>query len=146
MIRLVPFDRAHLDLFEAKEADIERYGDISKKMDNPLADHGICFTAIADGRILVVGGILVATLHTGYGWTFVSKHASQYGLRVFRTVKRQLESMMHDLQLHRIETANLKDATEHHRWSGLLGFVEEGPLWQYDDQKRDYIRFAKLMR
>lgn len=144
-IRLVPYEKAHLDLLEANPADIERYGGISKMQDDPLAEHGICFTAISDGRILVVGGILMVTMHTGYGWTIVSKYAKDYGRDVFRVVKNQLESMMKDLQLHRIETANLADAPEHHRWCRLLGFREEGPLWHYDDKKRNYIRFAKFM-
>lgn len=145
MIKLLPYDKAHLDLLAPTDADIARYGDVSQFMENPLADHGICFTAVADGRVLVVGGILMTTMHTGYGWTIVSKYAPDYGIEVFRVVKNQLESMMRDFQLHRIETANLADAVEHHRWCRLLGFREEGPLWQYDDKKRDYVRFAKFM-
>jgi RimJ/RimL family protein N-acetyltransferase len=145
MIKLLPYDKTHLDLLVLSDEDKARYGDVSQFMQNPLADHGICFTAVADGRVLVVGGILMVTLHTGYGWTILSKYAPSYGLAVFRTVKRQLETMMRDLKLHRIETANLADAIEHHRWCELLGFRQEGILWQYDDEKRDYLRFAKLM-
>lgn len=145
MMKLIPYDEAHVDLLELTEADQVRYGDVNKFMDNPLAKYGTNFTCIGDGRILVVGGIFQASVHTGYGWTMVSKFAPAAGRKVFYLVKKQLEAMMADMVIHRIETANLKDATEHHRWCRLLGFVEEGPLWQYDDQKRDYVRFAKLM-
>jgi len=145
MIDLIPYHKAHMELLELSEADLSRYGDPTKFMNNALAEHGICFTAKSDGRVLVVGGILMTSMHTGIGWTMVSKYATLYGRSVLYTVKRQLENMMVDFQLHRIETANLKDATEHHRWCRLLGFREEGPLCQYDDQKRDYIRFAKIM-
>lgn len=145
MIDLIPYDKAHLDLFDATDDDLKRYGKISSDMPNPLADHGICFTAKKDGQVLCVGGVLLTSTHTGFGWTFVSKHAPKYGIAIFRAVRGQLEAIMRDFRVHRIETANLADAADHHRWCKLMGFREEGPMWQYDDQGRDYIRFAKLM-
>lgn len=143
---MLPFSKAHLALLDPREEDIARYGQIDEFMNNPLADEGICFTAVADGRVLVVGGILMVSMHTAYGWTIIGRHAFKHGRAVFYAVKQQLESIMRDFELHRVETSNLADAKDHHRWSKLLGFEEEGPLWQYDDQGRDYIRFAKLIK
>lgn len=145
MIDLIPFKQSHLDLFVACDEDIERYGDLIQKMDTDLPDAGFTFTAVADGRVLVVGGVVPYTMHTGYGWTFVSKYAEQYGISVFRVVKQQLEAMMRHLKLHRVETANLLDAERHRRWCRLLGFEEEGVLRKYDEEGRDYIRMAKIM-
>jgi hypothetical protein len=143
MIKFLPYHAGHLDLLNAKPEDLERYGIINSGMKNALADNGISFTVVADGRVLLVGGIMLYTEKTGYGWTIVGQYAKDYGIGIFRAVKKHLESMMDDLQLHRIETSNLKDATDHHKWCRLLGFVEEGPLSCYDDLGRDYIRFAK---
>ncbi len=134
-----------MDLFDQTESDIERYGKISSEMSNPMAEHGVCFTAIKDGRILVVGGILQATNHTGHCWTMLSKHAEGAGISVLRVVKCQLEGMMRSMQIHRVETSNLKDAEQHHKWCELLGFRKEGEMRYYDDDKRDYIRFAKIL-
>ncbi len=145
MIRLIPYEAAHMDLFKQSESDVERYGVISSEMANPMAEHGVCFTAILDGRILVVGGVLQMTNHTGHCWTMVSEYAKGNGAAILRVAKTQLESMMRDMGLHRVETANLKTATAQHKWCKLLGFVEEGPLKYYDDKKRDYIRFAKYL-
>lgn len=145
MIKLIPYAPAHMDILTPTAADLERYGELSSKIDNPLADHGISFTGLADGRVLFVCGILPVSRHTGFAWSIIGQHAPAHGLRVFRAIKRQMETMMETLTLHRVETANLVGATQHHRWCELLGFREEGPLWQYDDQGRDYIRFAKLM-
>jgi RimJ/RimL family protein N-acetyltransferase len=145
-IKLIPFNPAHIELLSPTQADIDRYGgDINDFMDSPLLSSGICFTAVSGGRILVVGGILLVSKHTGYGWTIVGSYASGYGMEIVRTAKSQIENMMRDLRLHRLETANLVDATEHMRWCRLLGFAEEGILRQYDDKGRDYVRMAKLM-
>lgn len=145
MIKLIPYHPEHLNLIEAKEEDIARYGEINGDTYIALSENGVAFTAIEDGRILVIGGILQTSMHTGYCWTLISKHASKGGVKVFRLVKNQLEAMMRDMKIHRVETSNLRDAVDHHKWCKLLGFEEEGILKKYDDRKRDYIRFAKIM-
>jgi len=145
MISLIPYKSAHMDLFKQSDGDVERYGEISSDMANPMAEHGVCFTAALDGRILVVGGILQTTNHTGHCWTMVSEYAQGSSIAVLRVVKAQLENMMIDMGLHRVETANLKEATQQHKWCRLLGFQNEGVLRYYDDKKRDYIRFAKYL-
>lgn len=144
-INLIPYEFAHMDIFEQAPEDIERYGKFTSETPNPMAEYGTCFTAIYDGRILVVGGVLHTSLHTGKCWTMLSIHAKKHGLRLVRAAKIQLENMMRDMGLHRLETANLIDAVEHHKWCKLLGFRDEGEMRYYDDQKRTYIRFAKYM-
>ena len=144
-MKLIPFDFDHMDIFEQKPEDILRYGEVTSETPNPLAEYGVAFTAIDDGRIVCVGGILASSNYTGKCWTMVSKYGAGSGLRLLRLVKRQLEAMMKDMKIHRIETANLVDAHEHHRWCKLLGFQEEGLMRYYDDEKRDYLRFAKFM-
>ena len=145
MIKIISYDPAHLDLFEQTEKDIERYGKFHSKMENALADYGITFTAVLDGRILCIGGILQVSVHTGKCWTIVSKHASGHGIKLLKVIKNQLESMMEDMNLFRVETSNLKEATEYHKWCRLLGFKEEGEMPYYDDKKRTHIRFSKIM-
>lgn len=144
MMRAIPFDFEHLDIFEQSDEDIERYGKLTSESPIPMAEYGVGFTGIYDGRILIMGGIMPVSVHTGKCWTMVSKHAREHGEMVFRQTRRQLENMMEDMKLHRLETSNLADAVEQHRWCRLLGFVMEGEMPYYDDRKRTYIRFAKL--
>ena len=144
MIDLIPYDAAHMDLFEQSDDDIERYGEINKEMSLPMAEHGTCFTAIKDGRILCVGGVLQVSKHTGHCWTMVSVHAKDHGKAVLHCVKTQLETMMRSMGLHRVETSNLFNATDHHKWCRALGFKEEGVMMYYDDKGRHYKRFAKF--
>lgn len=145
MIELIPYDSAHMDIFKQTPDDVERYGKVSSEMVNPMAENGVCFTAISDGRILVVGGVLQTTQHTGYCWTMVSEYARGQGLSLIRTTKNQLEAMMEGMKLHRVETSNIKGSDEQNLWCKLLGFQNEGVMRYYDDKKRDYIRFAKYM-
>lgn len=144
MIRAIPFDFEHVDIFEQTDEDIERYGKLTSESPLPMAEYGNAFTGVYDGRILIMGGILQTTEHTAKCWTLVSRHAAKYGTLVFYQTKKLLENMMDDMKLHRLETSNLKDAHEHHRWCRLLGFRAEGEMQNYDDKKRTYIRFAKL--
>lgn len=144
MMRVIPFDFDHVDIFEQTPEDIEHFGKITSESPNPMAEHGTGFTAIADGRIIIMGGILQTSLHTGKCWTMVSRYAKEYGAEVLRKTKEQLENMMQDMNLHRLETSNLKEAEAHHRWCNLLGFTEEGEMPCYDDQKRTWVRFAKI--
>jgi hypothetical protein len=145
MLKVVPYIAEHLDMFEQRECDIERYGKYTSETQFALADYGTTFTVMYDGRIVLLGGILQTSLHTGKCWTMISKYAQACGATLFWQLKRHMESMMQDMRLHRIDTANIKEATDHHRWCKLLGFVQEGEMPLYDDQKRTYIRFAKFM-
>lgn len=144
-MKVIPYEAAHMDLFEQRPEDIKRYGKFSSENEFQMAKFGTCFTVIIDGRIVLMGGILQVSVHTGHCWTMVSTYAPGHGIQLFRALKRHLEAMMRDMKLHRIETSNQADAAEHHKWCKLLGFQEEGLMRYYDDEKRDYIRFAKYM-
>lgn len=144
MMRLIPFDFEHLDIFEQADADIARYGVITSESPLLMTQFSVGFTGIIEGRIVIVGGVTPVTEHTGKCWTLISKHAAGHGVRIVAKTKECLDSMMTDMRLHRLETSNLKEAEEHHKWCKMLGFVEEGEMPYYDDKKRTYIRFAKL--
>jgi hypothetical protein len=144
MMRIIPFDFEHVDIFEQSPEDIERYGLMTSESPMPMAEYGQAFTGIHDGRVLIMGGIMLTSERTAKCWTIVSKHAKNYGVLVFHQTRRLLENMMDDMKLHRLETANLKDAHEHHRWCRLLGFKAEGDMPMYDDQKRTWVRFGKV--
>lgn len=144
MMRVIPFDFAHVDIFEQTDDDIANYGKMDSKSPNPLAEYGIAFSGVHEGRVLIMGGVMQQSEHTAKGWTMISKHAAQYGVKVFFQTKTVIENIMDDMKLHRLETANLACAEYQHRWCELLGFVREGEMPYYDDKKRTYIRFAKL--
>jgi RimJ/RimL family protein N-acetyltransferase len=146
MIKAIAYNPAHLDIIEMSADDILRYGELDSQSPHPMGDMGVGFSGVIDGRIVCMGGILQISQHTGICWTIISKYAGNYGLQVPREIKRQLDRMMADMRLHRVETANLVDAHTHHRWCQFMGFENEGVMRYYDDQGRDYYRFAKYRR
>lgn len=144
-IKIVPFMPDHMDLFCQRKEDIPKYGRITSDYVRQMAEDGVCYTALKDGRILVVGGVLQTSIKTGYCWTLFSEYSQGFGLPLLRLAKKNLENMMRDMGLHRVETSNLASAEEHHRWCKILGFKEEGRMPYYDDKGREYIRFGKYL-
>lgn len=145
-IKAIPFDMAHLDIIAPRDDDVKRYGEISSTMVHPMAELSVAWSGVYDGRILFCGGIFQCSEKTAHCWTLISKYAEEFPIPVARSIKDQLEAVMNDMGLHRVETANIIDALNHHKWCKLLGFHEEGEMPYYDDQGRTYIRFAKYMK
>lgn len=144
-MKLIPYKKDHWDLFQCQEYDLKSFDANGFDSIKLAAEHGMFFSLIDDGRIIVIGGILQVSQHTGHCVTIVSDYAKGYGVRLVKIIKNQLENIMKDMRIHRVETSNLEDATKQHQWCGLLGFQSEGFMRHYDDKKRNYIRFAKLM-
>lgn len=144
-LEIISFDSAHMALFRFRDDDIQNYGKMQHEIFKDFMEQGLSFTAMFEGRILIVGGVVQTTSKTGYCWTIVSEYAKDHPEAVFHTTRRYLNRMMKDMGLHRVETANIKEAKDHHRWCELLGFKNEGVMRYYDEQGRDYVRFAKYM-
>lgn len=145
MTRIIPYRVEHWDIFEPRPIDLEYYGELNTFKKCPLSDNGINFTAVHNGRILIMGGILPLSEGTGYAWNFLSRYCEGKGVFLYRLVRKEIETLMKNNGIHRVETVNLVHARDHNKWCKALGFVEEGLMCQYDDQKRDYYRLAKIM-
>lgn len=146
MINVVPFHKNHLDLFVQRPIDIELYGKITSENCPTIFEYGQCFTVLFDGRIVLIGGIIETSKHTGKCSTILSLYAELCLAELFRSLKEHMENMMRSMAMHRIETSSPKDAHDQRKWCKLLGFLEEGEMQFYDDQGRTYIRLAKTMR
>lgn len=143
-VELKPFCFEHLDLFAWREDDLKTYGIRSEIMDalTRAADKGECWTALVDGRILVIGGIIPITKKTGYCFTLFSEYASRHKIGAARTVRRMFEGIFADFNLHRVVTFNRIGAHEHSRWCEWLGFKLEGRVEKFDDDGNDYWQYA----
>jgi hypothetical protein len=143
-VELKPFNFEHLDLFAWRDDDLKTYGIRSELMDalTAAAERGDCWTAIYDGRILVVGGIIPQTQKTGLCFTIFSEYADQCKIGAARTVKRMLASVMGELGLHRITTYNRADAQDQHKWCEWLGFKFECVAAKFDDDGNNYFQYA----
>jgi len=145
-MKLVDFQFEHLDLFDWRQDEFDYYNadsDFTKTLLN-AEKTGECYTAMHDGRILAIGGIVRRTKKTGFAFTLLSQHADLYPITLARLGKRMFHRMMEDMGYHRITTYNLVGAKLHHNWCEWLGFKREGVVPMFDDTGRDYVQYGMV--
>lgn len=142
-VQLLNFQFEHLELFTWRDDDFKTYN-INSEFVRALAnaEKGDCYTAVYQGRIIVIGGILPLSGKTGYCFTLFSKYA---GISAAKIVKRMFDNMVEDMGLHRVVTYNRADAQRHNDWVEWLGFKEEGICRKFDDEGNDYVQYAKVL-
>ena len=143
-MKLVGFQFEHLELFDWRPDEQKMYnvGSEFVNMIISMNENGECYTAMHDGRILVIGGIIRQSQKTGYAFTLFSRHAEIYPVAAARLVKRMFDQMRQSMGLHRITTFNLEDQDMHHRWVEWLGFRFEGVIEKYDDEGGNYYQYG----
>lgn len=145
-MKLVEFQFEHLELFDWREEEKRMYNvgsDFVRALVN--AEKGECYTAMHDGRILVIGGIIKLSAKTGYAFTMFSSHAEKAPIPAAKLVKRMFSRMVEDMGLHRITTYNLIEAVRHHKWCEWLGFEKEGIVRKFDDEGKDYVQYGMVL-
>lgn len=143
-MKLVDFEFEHLALFDWRDDEAKMYNVGSEFVAALLnvEKNGEAYTAMHDGRILVIGGIIRQSKKTGYAFTMFSKHAEKSPIPAARLVQRMFKRMVEDMGLHRVTTYNLIDAVQHHKWCEWLGFRWEGVVEKYDDEGNDYYQYG----
>lgn len=145
-VEMRQFSFDHLDIFAWREDDIKTYeirGEISDALVG-AAEKGECWTAVYDGRILAIGGILPRSDKTGYCFTLFSRYAEQHKIAAAKSVRQMFESMLKSLALHRVVTYNRIGADTHNRWCEWLGFKRECAVEKFDDDGNDYFQYALI--
>lgn len=145
-MKLVEFQFEHLELFDWRDEERKMYN-VGSEFVNALLmaeKKGECFTAMHDGRIIVIGGIIPNSAKTGYAFTLFSKHADKAPISAAKTVRRMFGRMVEDMGLHRVTTYNLVEATAHHKWCEWLGFEREGIIKKFDDEGKDYVQYGRV--
>lgn len=145
-MKLVDFQFEHLALFDWRDEEKKMYNVDSAMMQALLTveKKGEAYTALHDGRILVIGGIVPLSKKTGYAFTLFSQHADQSPHAAARLVRRMFRGMVEDMGLHRVVTYNLEAALVHHRWCEWLGFSYEGRLLKFDDDGNTYVQYGRV--
>lgn len=144
-VEMKQFSFDHLDIFGWRDDELETYQTRSELSDQLIraAERGECWTAIKDGRILVIGGVIPQTKKTGLCFTVFSRYADTNKIAAARSVRQMFNGIMEELQLHRVVTYNRVGATNHHKWCEWLGFVQEGgEIKKFDDEGNSYFQFA----
>lgn len=146
-MKLVEFQFEHLDLFEFREGEKEMYNVGSEFMQAIIkaGEKGEIYTAIHDGRIMVIGGVIPRSKKTGYAFTFFSQYADKAPYLVARTAKRMFARVIEDMGLHRVTTYNMVKMPVHSRWCEWLGMKREGLILKMDDAGNDYYQYGMVL-
>lgn len=147
IMKLVEFQFEHLDLFEFRDEEKDIYNVGSEFMQAIIkaGERGEVYTAIHDGRILVIGGVIPRSKKTGYAFTFFSKHANAAPITAAKLVKRMFVRLMEDMKLHRVTTYNMVKMPAHSRWCEWLGMEKEGLIRRMDDAGNDYYQYGMVI-
>lgn len=142
---LLEFKTEHLECMDIRE--IERNSifsdpNISGRL-SVLASEGFAYTLLEDGRIIACGGICPIMPGVATAWIIPSEWVPQYSKTFVKVVKAQIDKMMEDMNLHRVETTCVDDEL-HSKWMEHIGFECEGVKKWYDSNKNNYKIFAKL--
>jgi hypothetical protein len=143
-VEMKQFCFEHLDLFAWRDDDFKTYQIRSELMDGLIhaVEKGECWTAVKDGRILVIGGVVPQTKKTGLCFTLFSRYADENKIAAARSVRQMFKGILEEFDLHRVVTYNRVGATNHHKWVEWLGFKFEAEVAKFDDEGNNYFQYA----
>ena len=103
-----------------------------------------CFTGVINGRPVVCGGVIKLWEGCFEGWVIASRSIQIYSFDICKTIRRYTDNLFFKNNMHRLQTAVIKDFSEGYRFAQFLGMQQEGIMKKYDYMKKDYMRFARV--
>ncbi len=120
----------------AQQMTPETWGIIEQK--------GVALTLFVDERPVACGG--VAPLWPGVGevWVFLTKGATKMPLRMCRYFMRGLLAAQHIEHFHRIQCVVAASDARALKFAKHFGFMEEGFMRNYTQDKVSCVRLARV--
>lgn len=103
-----------------------------------------CFTGVINGRPVVCGGVIKLWDGCFEGWVIASTSIQIYSFDICKTIRRYTDNLFVKNNMHRLQTAVIKDFDQGYRFAQFLGMKQEGIMKKYDYMKKDYMRFARV--
>lgn len=127
---IVPFIESHLEGFEVHK-DLSHIQEYLNEDYARLLAACISYTAIADGKVIGIAGVLNAGKGRFLAWALLTKESGKYMIPITREARKFLDSF----DAKRIETPVKHDFEIGHKWMKLLGFKNETPdgMKNYDN-------------
>lgn len=88
-------------------------------------------TAICDGKILGLGGVIVFWPHVGEGWYCLSKEANNHKAAMVVCIKKIIMQAFKELDLHRLQSTIRVDFIRAIKLAEFVGFKCEGKMAKY---------------
>lgn len=145
-MRLVPFRSQHADRMilaerEAAARSLWRDPAIPLRL---YGEGGFALSAVAEGRIVAAGGLLVLRPGVAEAWLLRSVEMPRHGIALARSVAREIGAAAATLDLHRVQATVPLDDPRARRFAEWLGFVPEGVMRRYGADTSDHILYAKV--
>jgi hypothetical protein len=95
--------------------------------------------------LIAAGGIYLIWEGVGEAWFLGSNNLLSSPIEAVKSVKRYLNSIMKDFNLHRVQAMTLESENDLKRWMKFLNMKEEGIMNKYCRDGRNFIRWAKVI-
>jgi hypothetical protein len=140
---IIPFKACHWYSLRATDGVDELTGLPDEHHARILAGGGPAYSALAENKIIGIGGVFVLWPGNGEAWCLVSPEIQKHKFFFFRQSLRYLDMMARQHHLERIQAAVRVDFEAGLKFVEALGFQAEGIMEKYY-RGRTFIRFAKI--
>lgn len=136
-----------IEIRQATQADLE-YVKANPIDENVIKDFldvklsGWAKTALIDGKIVGVGGVVQYWPHVAEGWYCLSKEAAQYKTQMVKCIRKITEQAIKELDLHRIQSTIRVDFERAIKLAEFVGFKCEGKMAKYTADGFDAYIYA----
>lgn len=142
-MRLVPFKAQHMLLFSNRDNVIQDI--ILHEQKEHL---GPAFTGFTnEGKIVGCAGIMIMWPGVGIAWCAFAEDIREHGLWMTGMVKRVMQDVIRNHNLHRLEAVVLSDNMRNVKWIEALGFTREenSVARKYTQDRKDVYRYEYVM-
>ena len=106
---------------------------------------GWAYTALIEGKILGIGGVVVYWPGVAEGWYCLSEEANNHKISLVHCIKKVTAKAFKDLNLHRLQTTIRLDFTQAKELVEHTGFELEGVMKKYTEDKQDAYLYALVI-
>ena len=147
MIKIVPFEPEHLDLFDKKIEDEWLWANIDiKELCGKFAERGAMFSAFnVYGKVVAIAGIMAMWRGVGEVWATFAPDGERHMKTIHRKSKEVIKTAL-DNGFWRLQTTVKAGFDKGIRWVEGLGFHFEGKMERYAPDGSDMLRYAIVRR
>jgi len=144
---IIPFESSHAyELLENSNNESLRPNIEVSQFVEDMVVPDMSFTCVTENRDLIAaGGIYLIWEGVGEAWFLGSNNLLSSPIEAVKSVKRYLNSIMKDFNLHRVQAMTLESENDLKRWMKFLNMKEEGIMNKYCRDGRNFIRWAKVI-
>jgi hypothetical protein len=147
MIEVRAFEPGDLALLELQPQQQMEMGALPdwRSLGAMLHGAGPAWTALLGGRAIGCGGFCVHVGGRAEAWCFMADGIPRAAwVALHRAVLARIPQLA-ALKVHRVEASTALGWPPGKRWLEMLGFESEGVLRAYGPDRRDFLRFARVL-